>query len=248
VVRIYLTGRMGLEGAGAVVDEAAIPGVQGRLALAALVLARRPVARDALASVLWPEPPERWERALNPIVSKLRTLLERVGLDSRRCLVSTPGAIELRRVQALVVDLETCLNALDAAEGALRRGDVGGAWANAAVGTAIACRSFQPGVDNDWAEERRRVLHDAHVRSLDVLADVWLARGDTAQAIPAAERLVALDPLRERSHRKLLEACIAAGDHAAAARAYERCVQTLARELGLPPSEATRAVYRAVAR
>ncbi len=245
MARIYLTGRMALEGDGSVVEELELPGVQGRVALAALVLAKRPLARDSLAEIIWAEAlPQRWEKALSPIVSKLRTLLDRVGIDGRASLVTSAGALEFRRLSPITVDIEVCMNSLDTAEGALRRRELEIAWSDAAVASSIARNSFLPGVGADWVEEQRRNLEEAHVRALDVLTDVWRLRDDGPQAVSIAEQLVRLDPLREQSHRKLIEAFGVAGDAAAAARAYRRCVSLLAERLDVVPSQATADAYR----
>lgn len=73
---------MRVEGpSGALVDRD-LPGAQGRLARAALVVERRPLARDQLAEVLWGERlPRRWTSALHALVSKLRSSLTSVGLS-----------------------------------------------------------------------------------------------------------------------------------------------------------------------
>ena len=142
MARIYLTGRMVIEGPDGVVDEAQLPGVQGRVALAFLVLARGPVSRDLLAEAVWEgkELPTGWDKALNPIVSKLRGALSRAGIDGKDTLASGTGAVELRRHDDISVDFEQCVTAVDATEGALRQGDIPTAWANAAIGASIARR------------------------------------------------------------------------------------------------------------
>jgi DNA-binding SARP family transcriptional activator len=66
------------------------------------------------------------------------------------------------------------------------------------------------------------------------------------EAIRSAGRLVAHDPLREESHRLLIQLCQASGDRARAVRAYHACAATLERELGIAPSPGTRAVYESL--
>ncbi len=242
MARIYLTGRMCIEGSRAVVDEAELPGVQGRVALALLALARGPVSRDVLAEAVWEgrELPADWEKSLNPIVSKLRGALTRAGIDGREALASGTGAFELRRRDEIIVDVEQCATAVDAAEGALRRSDLAVAWANAAVASAIARRPFLAGVYGGWVVDRRQVLDDQHYRSLEVLVDVWIARRDFHQAARLAEGMVSVDRLREPGYRRSIEVHGLAGDAAAAQRAFVRCRAALA-ELGIEPSQQTHA-------
>ncbi len=233
---------MSIEGPKGTVDEVELPGVQGRVALAALVMARGPISRDGLAEAIWEshELPAGWEKALGPIVSKLRTTLSRAGIDGRAALVSGTGAFEFRRHGEIEVDVEQCTTAVDAAEGALRRADIATAWANAAVGTAIARRPFLAGVYGDWVVGQRQELEDLHYRALEVLVDVWVERDDLGQAVGVAEALTSVDRLRERGYRRLIEVHGAANDTAAAQRAFLRCREALA-ELGVEPSERTAA-------
>ena len=240
MARIYLTGRMVIEGPRGFVDETELPGVQGRVALAVLALARGPVSRDLLAEAVWEgkELPAGWDKALNPIISKLRAALSRTGIDGKGTLASGTGAIELRRQGDLEIDVEQCLTAVDASKGALRRGDISTAWANAALGSSIARRPFLAGVYGDWVLDKRQLLGELHYRSLEVLADVWIERGELRQAAGVAESMVSLDRLRERGHRRLIEVSGLAGDAAAAQRAFVRCQEALA-ELGVEPSEQT---------
>ena len=74
-------GRVALEADGLAVQDARLPGRQGRLLFAYLAVERgRPVPRDELAAALWGEaPPATWDKALTVLVSKLRSLLTEAG-------------------------------------------------------------------------------------------------------------------------------------------------------------------------
>ena len=93
MARIYLTGRLAIEGPKGIVEEGELSGVQGRVAPAALVMARGPISRDTLANTVWGEstPPAGWDKALNSIISKLRAALASSGVDGRATLVSGSG-------------------------------------------------------------------------------------------------------------------------------------------------------------
>src|SRR4051794_36677654 len=73
-MRAHLTERLRVEVDDVAIDETSLPGHQGRLALAYLLVEhRRPVPRDELADLLWRgEPPGSWEKGLAVVVSKLR--------------------------------------------------------------------------------------------------------------------------------------------------------------------------------
>ncbi len=241
LVRIYLTGGLRVEGpAGTLVDRD-LPGLQGRLALAALVVRRGPLTRDQLADVLWGEAlPRRWTGALHALVSKLRSLLASVGLAD--AVSSVGGAYALVLPADTWIDVEDALRRLDRAEGALRHGDAVTATAEATVASGILRRPLLAGIDGDWAEQQRRRLSTAYHRTCVTLAEAWLERGDHALAATVAEAAVTLDPLREVGHRLLMRAEWARGDRAAALRAFARCEQIMADALGAAPSPETAAL------
>ena len=203
-LRVYLTGRMALETAEGMTDEAAFPGRQGRIAFAFLALsAQRPVARDVLADALWPDAlPTSWDSALKSLVSKLRSLLVEAGVDDEP-IVGAAGCYQLRLPVDAWVDLEACATAVDYAEGALRRGDLDLACSNGTVATAIARRPFLAGEDAPWIDTVRSDLRSWHVRALDVLAQAWIGRGNATLAVAIAADAVALEPFREPGYRVL---------------------------------------------
>lgn len=242
LIEIYLAGRVTLAGA-QVVDEARFPGPMGRALLAVLALDRGPVARGRLADVLWDgEPPDAFNTSLNPLVSKLRRLFQEAGADPST-LTATGGAVELRRLTGVWIDIEEATRALDAAEGALRRGSPEEAWPKAAVATSVFRRPFLEGVDLIWAEAWRRELKERLIRGLEVATDVWILRADPKQAVVAARQLLNADRYRETSHRRLIRGHLMAGNRAAALRAYSQCEEVLREELGVEPSPLVQEVY-----
>lgn len=242
MIRIYLAGRVALEGT-TLVDESRFPGPMGRALLAVLGLSRGPVSRARLAEILWDgEPPADYDSSLNPLVSKIRKLLADAGAD-RDLVVASRGAVGLRRLSDVWIDIEDATASLDAAEGAMRRGSPEEAWPKAAVATSVFRRPFLEGVDLSWAEEQRRVLRERFIRGLEVATDVWLMREDPAQAVVAAVQLVDVDRFRETSHERLIRAHALAGNRAAALRAYADCERLLREELGVTPSSHVQDAY-----
>lgn len=73
--------------------------------------------------------------------------------------------------------------------------------------------------------------------------ELLVARGDPARAADLAARAVAAEPWSEPARRVLVEAHIAAGDSAAAARALVACLAVVD-ELGVPPSAETTMLAR----
>ena len=110
------------------------------------------------------------------------------------------------------IDIAAAPEAVARAEAALEAGDVGAARESAAEAAVLARRSFLPGEDGAWVEERRRELSELLVRALECLADACLASGDAREAVRYAEELTVLEPFREGGYRRLMQAHAAAGD------------------------------------
>lgn len=95
------------------------------------------------------------------------------------------------------------------------------------------------GADNtifeDWLASERRHFSDRAINMFEKLA--FLEKGETAIAI--AKRLVELDPLRENSHRLLMNAYANYHENGLALRQYENCRNLLLKELGVEPAQKT---------
>jgi YVTN family beta-propeller protein len=245
-VRVSLTERLRIEAGGAVVDEARLPGRQGRFVFAYLVAAQgHPVARGELAEALWGDvPPATWEKALSLLVSKLRAVLTECGLDASEHLTNAFGCYQLTFPSGTWIDVVAADEAATAAQRAVAAGDLERARAEASTAETIARRTFLPGEDGRWVAEERAGLRETLVRAIDCLAEVNRLSGDSAAAIRAAEELIVLEPFRETGYRRLMEAHIAAGNRAEALRVHEQCRHLLAEELGAYPSPETESIYR----
>jgi DNA-binding SARP family transcriptional activator len=101
---------------------------------------------------------------------------------------------------------------------------------------------------NEWASAESEKLRDQLARVLAILIEDLCALGQAGGAIPYAQRLVALDPLNEVSHRLLMEIYLQAGQHSAALRQYELCRNILRKELGVDPQPETRLLYKQIRR
>ena len=236
-----------MEGPAASFVDADLPGSQGRLAFAALVVERRPMARAALAELVWDgRPPRQWNGALSAVLSRIRSLVSATGLDGKDVVVSGAGTYAIRLPAGTWVDLEDAYRRLDLAEGALRHDDASAATIEATVAGSILRRAFLPGIDVEWVHTVRRHQQDALHRSWVVLADGWNRRGDHGLAATVARHAIELDPLREIGHRLLMEAEWRRGDRGAALRALARCQQVLADELGTTPSPETARLAAAI--
>ena len=159
-VRVQLCGRMCVQGDdGTTIDGSAFPGRQGRVVFAYLVTTAQPVPRDVLADLLWPHRlPSAWRRDLAAVVSKLRALLGRLGLDASDALRGGGDSYQLVLSPRPDLDVDAAVAWLAEAESALRLGDHSRALQAAHAAAEVARRPFLPGESGDWVAQRRNAL------------------------------------------------------------------------------------------
>jgi DNA-binding SARP family transcriptional activator len=242
-VRIFLVGNVALERGDVLVPESRLPGRQGRLAFTLLTIERADaLSTDRFSDVLWDGArPSSWGTALRAIVSKLRLVLAATGTTGT--IEHTFGRYRLRLPPDTWIDIEAASSSVHDAEIALRDGDLATANGAALVANAIARRPFMEGVDRPWVDRQRAVLRDIQARALSCRAEVALAAGDHRGAAADAERIIALEPLREQAYVMLMRAHVNAGNHAEALATYERLRTTLVSKLGANPSPASEAAF-----
>lgn len=245
--RIYLMDRVSIEDHQTMLDERQLVGRQGRLVFAYLAWERfRVVTRDELANVLWPEDaPPSWDRALNAVISKLRAAL--ASLDrADLSLVTSFGTYQLRLPDRAWIDVEEAARAIDLAENAMRQRDADGAFGWGQVTFHITRRQFLPGDDGPWVTQRREELSSLLVRAHECISDSYLLKQQFAMAARHAEQALSLDPYRETSYQRLMQAHHQSGNRAQALRVYEHCRRLLANDLGVSPAPETESLHRQI--
>jgi DNA-binding SARP family transcriptional activator len=242
-MRIYLTGRLMVESESDLLDEEDLPARQGRNAFAYLVLnRRRPIPRPELAAALWSDsPPEASEATLSGVLSRLRRLFRSLAIDADISTLS--GSVHVRLPGELWVDIDAARNALDEAEGQMRADRAREAWPQAAVALSIFERGFLQGEEEPWILRERERIHSEHLRSLELLADITLAIGESASSLHFARLCADLEPFRESAYEREMRAEMQMGNRAEAIRTYERLRKLLADELGTDPSPPLQAAF-----
>ncbi len=237
--RIQLCGPTVLERDGERL-EARLPGRQGRLLFAYLVLNRhRLTSRDELADAIWPRQlPTAAEAGLNALISKLRKILGPDVIDGRTTLRLMLG-------QDTQVDVEAAAQAAHRAESQVALGRWKQAWGPSLVAMFVAEREFLPGEDAPWIDEQRQHLADIRLRALEsyAVAGLGISGTELPGAVRAGRRLVTLAPLRESGYQVLMRALAAQGNVAEALNVHASLRELLRGELGISPCAATQAVY-----
>jgi len=206
--------------------------------LAYLAVMGHPCRREALAGLLWGEMSEK--RARSNLRQALASLRKRLGeglLSVTRETVAwraaAPAAVDVLRFSRCVQTPDS-LDALQEAA-ALYRGD---------FLEGFSLRSA-PAFE-EWLLARRARYREQALYTLHTLAEHYLRQRAFARVLDFAARALALDPWREEAYRQLMLAMAYNGQWSAALKQYRACREVLQRELGVPPSAATAALYERI--
>jgi DNA-binding SARP family transcriptional activator len=239
-MRIQLCGLFRIDADGRTL-EASLPGRQGRMLFAYLVLNRaRPVPRDELFEALWPDSvPAQATASLSVLLSKLRAALVPARIEGR-------SELHLVLPVPTQVDVEHALESVHSAETAVAVGDWRRAWAPAKAACYVAERPLLVDCEAPWLDEWRRRLGDVHVRALECYAAACLGIGgaELSGAERAARRLIELSPFRENGYRLLMESLAARGNVAEAVRVYDDLRRLFRDELGIAPGASVQEVHK----
>jgi DNA-binding SARP family transcriptional activator/tetratricopeptide (TPR) repeat protein len=206
--------------------------------------ANRVVSRGELVDAVWgDEPPVSAEGGIYTYVAGLRRILEpdrplRTPERSRRAparLLVSAGGGYLLRLGSGCLDADRFEQSLGVARGLRAAGDPQGAAR--AVDEALALWRGLPfaGVPGPFADAERQRLTELHTTAAEERADLLLASGQAAEAVPELTTLVTEHPLRERARGLLMIALYRCGRQADALRVFHDARQRLAEDLGLDP-------------
>jgi DNA-binding SARP family transcriptional activator len=98
----------------------------------------------------------------------------------------------------------------------------------------------------DWLQSTRLARRSRRIEELAAAAARAEAAGEIAAALDHAQTLLAIDPVSEHAHRRVMRLHYLRGDNAAARAAYARCAEILERELGARPAHETEALLRQI--
>jgi DNA-binding SARP family transcriptional activator len=199
----------------------------GRRLVAFLALHAIPVPRALVLGTLWPDTTDEHGSA------NLRSALWRLG---RTTDLVTARTGDLQLSPTVQVDLHE----LDALVADLRHGRARPATAQ--VRRLVDAGELLPGWDDGWITDRRLLFRHRRVDALEHLCVQLTAQDRRGLAAEAGCAAIAAEPLRESAHRALIHLHLAEGNRADALRQYRFYRWILARERGVEPSSAMRAL------
>ncbi len=206
----------------------ALPLKRGLALLAYLADQTRPVGRDVLAALLWPDAPAGLARGrLRRLVHEVNAVLGAGVIDAN------PDALWL--AADVDSDLRRSGTAIAAAD---LRALLDARTADVLAGFSLGSEAF-----DDWLDARRREQHAALIRALERAIERALDDGQSDAAEQAGDTLLRLEPCTEAGHVARLLGRAARGDAAGVETAYFDGARAWRDELGARPSARFEAAY-----
>lgn len=222
MLRVRVIGGLAIDADGASLEPPA--GTRAAALLGWLALNRGMHNRGTLAARFWPDVLESSSRA--SLRSALWSLRSTLGDGGGACLVATRESVGL--AESVTTDIEEFRSCLEAGE--LERA------------VALGEGELLAGLGEDWVFEVRENHARELCAALAELARRARQRGEPKVAAGVARRRSALEPLSEEAFRALMRALAEAGEGSAALAAYAKLRERFRLELGISPSEETRAL------
>lgn len=197
----------------------------GQRVLAFLAVHDCPLQRTFVASSLWPDSTEA------KAYGSLRSALWRLRAAAPGLVLATPSRLQLDAgVSIDLIELLAAARTLRA-EGRL-----------AALTDAVnLAERFELELLTDWYDEWLVVWQErwrqARLHALDTLARHLALGGEFDAAVECGLAAIAADPLRETSHRVLIEVHLLEGNRSEALREYHAFCALLERELSAAPND-----------
>ena len=210
--------------------------------LGALALrGRHGVPQETLLATIWPDSATSLaSQSLSSLVYSLHRLLAE-ELDAAP-IVHADGCYRLNAAAGVAVDVERFEALAAAGERSTRAGHAEAAAAAYDQAVGLYRGDLRAGSDLHTLLERER-LRGLYLRLLARLADHTFARGEYADCLERALRLLAHDPCREDAHRLVMRCHVRRGERAQALRQYRLCEAVLRTEFDAAPEPATRELF-----
>lgn len=197
----------------------------------------RPIPRQQLAFLFWPDSTEEQARAnLRNLWHRLRRALP----EATHWLAADELTVQWCAGDACWLDVAEFETSLKCAATATHAGEQAAALEQA---VALYGGELLPGCYSDWLLAERDRLAQAYAAALEQLAALYEARRDYRSAIGHAQALLRHDPLHELAYAQLMRLQALNNDRAASLHTYHACATVLRRELDVEPGPEMRALY-----
>ncbi|MCU0493773.1 MAG: tetratricopeptide repeat protein, partial [Chloroflexaceae bacterium] len=198
--------------------------------------------RASLAALLWPEQDEQAARhSLSQALFSLRRTIDEDPANP--LLLTSRDSVGINPNSTIWLDVAEFQQLITPGSATTQR---------LAAASDLYCGDFLEGFHSgdslgfeEWMLLTRERLRQQACEALRQLSAAGSGVG-LAHVCDYARRWIALDPLNEEAHRRLMQALADYGQRNAALAQFERCRELLHEELGIEPEAATLALYEAL--
>ncbi|MCB0005383.1 MAG: NACHT domain-containing protein, partial [Anaerolineales bacterium] len=249
-LNIALLGQMQVHVEGKPVTRFGFDRVRALLAYLSLE-GHRPLDRNSLAFILWPDDPAR--RAMQNLRQALATLRKALGDNARSLpfIQTDSNSLQLNIQADILVDIVRFNQLIGQVKSHQHRHVLvcSGCLAKLEQAVNLYRDEFLDGllIDSDmfeeWARERREEVHRQVANALALLTEARMRQGQFEPALRLAQRQLALDSLSTHGNHQLIHCLGAMGMRNEALRHYLHYQNLLQDELGLKPPQRTVALF-----
>lgn len=244
-LRVFTLGRFGLAAAGAGLDVDNWRRQQAVVLLKILVSQLgRPVHRERLIELLWPEADieSGWKR-LKVVVSYLRDQLRAGGAPEKT--IETVGQSYLLRRDTVWVDSDIFDSLVAKGRALLKEGNQRDAQVRFEEAASLYRGDYLEGMPYaDWCAEERSRLREVYLDLLAGMTKNYAEQGLFMEAVQVCRTALYNDPCRESFLRALLENLVNLGRPDWAEGQFTSWRLTLDEEYGLQPTQETLQTYQ----
>ncbi len=221
------------------------------LQLFQLLLSRRgrPLHREQIAEMLWPEAKASAAAAsLRVTLNALRRTLEpgRAPEAESQFVQRHGDTLRLNPEANLRVDADEFERVIEQARQVEARDPMQALRLYRHALVYYQGDYLQDALYEDWASEERERLMDLYLTTASHVAELLVEQGAYEEAIQLCHQILAKDSCWEEAYYLLMLCHSQQGNRSLALRTYERCVKHLHTELGVTPSSQTAALFRQI--
>jgi LuxR family maltose regulon positive regulatory protein len=196
------------------------------------------MTKEAIGSIFWPDSsPNQLKLQFKNTIYRLRHALEVDAIVLQDDIYVFNPALDYE------YDVETFSNRLAQATSTNDRAKEIAALRTA---TRLYKGPFMPESEGTWLLVERERLAKTYKDAMVRLIERHLDMGEYTLALDFCQELLSSDPCLEEAHRLAMRAHAATGNKAAVVRQYERCQQSLLKEVNLPPSPQTNELFQSL--
>ena len=193
--------------------------------LAFLSLREGGLHRVAAAERLWPDSsPAKAAANLRSALWRVRSIRTPVLIDvvGPRLQISPTTRVDLLDVSARASLIAAQPSSVDDMDVSMLRENL--------------CKELLPGWSDDWLLMEQERWDQVRLHTLELVAQQLLSAKHYLSALETALAAIAIEPVRETSHRTVIEVHVAEGNAGCALKHFQRYRAMLHREVGVAPS------------